>query len=183
MGERRIVVVSGAPGVGKSTLAHPLAAALGLPIFAKDTIKETLYDSLGDDGPAELAFSRKLGAAAMALLWQLARDAPMCVLEANFRFPDEFARPILRELTADGGSVVEVHCFCPPDEAARRYDTRGLGPQRHRVHTWDSLPPEIRAEYDGPIGVGSVIEVDTTSPVDVERVAARVRAALGTNAG
>ena len=85
--------------------------------------------------------------------------------------------------TADGGSGVEVHCFCPPDEAARRYDARGLGPQRHRVHTWTSLPDEVRAEYDGPIGVGTVIEVDTVEPVDVEQVAARVRAALGQNAG
>ncbi len=46
---RRIVIVSGAPGAGKTTLAPPLAAALGLPLFAKDTIKETLYDLLGYD--------------------------------------------------------------------------------------------------------------------------------------
>lgn len=178
MEPRRIVVVSGAPGAGKSTLAYPLAAALRLPLFAKDTIKETLYDALGGDGPASLAQSRQFGAAAMALLWRLARDAPACVLEANFRFPDQYARPLLREL-GEGGSVVEVYCSCPPDEAARRYDARGQGAQRHRVHTWAQLPDEVRAEYDGPVGVGTVVEADTTTPIDVDRLAAEVLAALG----
>lgn len=174
---RRIVVVSGAPGAGKTTLAYPLAAALGLPLFAKDTIKECLYDSLGDDGPADLPTSRRLGGAAMDLLWRLARDAPACVLEANFRYMDEYARPILRELGA-GGVVVEVYCVCPPQEAERRYDARGLTPARHRVHTWTTLPPEVRAGYVEPIGVGTVISVDTTKAVDVGRLAGRILAAL-----
>jgi adenylate kinase family enzyme len=35
---RAYVVVSGPPASGKSTLAPPLAAHLGLPLAAKDTI-------------------------------------------------------------------------------------------------------------------------------------------------
>ena len=50
---RRIVLVSGAPGSGKTTLAHPLAEQLGLPLFAKDTIKEALHDNLGRDEPLD----------------------------------------------------------------------------------------------------------------------------------
>ena len=41
------VIVSGPPGSGKSTLARDLALRLGLPLFAKDTIKESLMDTLG----------------------------------------------------------------------------------------------------------------------------------------
>jgi dephospho-CoA kinase len=44
---RQVVVVSGAPGAGKSTLAVPLARALGFPLVSKDVIKESLFDSLG----------------------------------------------------------------------------------------------------------------------------------------
>jgi len=40
------VVVSGAPGAGKSTLAGPLAERLGLPLIGKDHIKETLFDHI-----------------------------------------------------------------------------------------------------------------------------------------
>jgi broad-specificity NMP kinase len=40
------VVISGLPGTGKTTIAEPLAAALGYVFIAKDDIEETLYDAL-----------------------------------------------------------------------------------------------------------------------------------------
>jgi predicted ATPase len=61
---RKLVYVSGAPGSGKTSLAVPLAAALGYALLAKDRIKETLHDALGAPGP-DLAWSRRLGGAAM----------------------------------------------------------------------------------------------------------------------
>lgn len=81
---RQVVFVSGAPGAGKTTLAVPLAAELGFALVSKDRIKETLHDALGAP-PPDLAWSRRLGAAAMELLWALAADAPAVVVEANFR--------------------------------------------------------------------------------------------------
>ena len=84
---RQLVLVSGPPGAGKSTLAGPLAAELGFALLAKDRIKETLGETLGD-GDGELAWSQRLGAASMELLWALAADAPSAVLEANF-WPDD----------------------------------------------------------------------------------------------
>jgi len=44
---RKLVYVSGAPGSGKTSLAVPLAAALGYALLAKDRIKETLHDAFG----------------------------------------------------------------------------------------------------------------------------------------
>ena len=43
----RIVVVSGAPGTGKSTLAAVIADRLQLPLLSVDLIKEALGDALG----------------------------------------------------------------------------------------------------------------------------------------
>jgi predicted kinase len=165
---RRIVLVTGAPGVGKSTLARPLAEDLRFPLLGKDHIKETLHDSL--QAPADLESSRRLGAAAMRLLWALAARCPEAVLEANFlpRHPD--TRPHLDSLAA---KVVEVHCSCPPEEAARRYAERSA--TTHPVHVVRELSPEVLAQYDRPLGYGPVITVDTTRPTDPPAIAAQVR--------
>ena len=72
---RRLVYVSGPPGAGKTSLAIPLAAELGYALITKDRIKETLHDALGAPEP-DLAWSRKLGGAAMELLWTLAAGPP-----------------------------------------------------------------------------------------------------------
>jgi predicted kinase len=68
---RQVVLVSGAPGSGKTSLAGPLAAELGFTLLGKDRIKETLHDAHGAPAP-DLAWSRRLGGAAMELLWALA---------------------------------------------------------------------------------------------------------------
>ena len=76
---RRLVLVTGPPAAGKTTLAGPLAAELGFALLAKDKIKETLHDALGLD--PDLAWSRRLGAATIELMWALAADSPAAVLE------------------------------------------------------------------------------------------------------
>jgi predicted kinase len=42
-----LIVVSGAPGTGKSTIAAALGAALRFPVLSLDPIKEALADVLG----------------------------------------------------------------------------------------------------------------------------------------
>jgi hypothetical protein len=41
-----------------------------------------------------------------------------------------------------------------------------------------SVPPDVRAEYGQPVGIGKLVTVDTAIPVDVMAVAAAVRAHL-----
>jgi predicted kinase len=171
-----IVIISGAPGSGKTTLAQPLAAALGLPLFTKDTIKETLHDVLGGPGEGGVEWSSRLGAASMELLWRLAGDAPACVVEANFLPGHERQGQMLRELTA-GGLLVEVHCACPANVAAERYAARHGTPARHRVHI-NNMTLQGYAAYEGPVGLGPVVEVDTTTRVAVAAVADLVRSEL-----
>lgn len=171
---RQIVLVSGAPGVGKTTLAIPLAAHLGFPLFSKDEIKETLWDAL-ELPAADLAWSRRVGGAAMDLLWMLAARLPRAVLEANFHPHSSLEHSRLAELDAH---IVEVYCHCSSQEAARRYEARAPG--RHPTHVLWEYSEEFLTEYDRPMGVGTVIDVDTGEPVDVEGVAQRVRSALHT---
>jgi predicted kinase len=169
-----IVLVSGAPGAGKTTLAKPLAAALGFALLSKDHIKETLHDAL--PGPTgDLPWSRKLGGASMELLWALAQRSPQVVLEANFRPQSSYERGRLQQLP---GALVEVYCKCPPAICARRYAQRA--PQAHPVHVVKELSPDFLAEFDGPMGLGNVIDVDTTRSVDIHTLATTVMRLLNT---
>jgi len=169
---RRVVLVSGAPGAGKTSLAGPLAAELGFALVGKDRIKETLHDALGAP-ESDLTWSQRLGAAAMEVLWALAADAPAVVIEANFRPRDAYQRGRILALAA---RPVEVYCACPAEEVSRRLAARAAG--RHPVHVVHGLPPEVLAEFDQPVGIGEVITVDTTRPVDVAALAGRILAGL-----
>jgi len=171
---RRLVYVAGKLGAGKTTLAAPLAAELGYSLVTKDLIKETLHDALHDPGEGEAegevgqGWSRRLGAASFELLWAIAANAGDMVIEGNFHPHSEEAREKLRGL---GGSLVEVHCACPADLAVTRYNARS----RHQVHTLKQVTLDHMERYDQPVGIGSLITVDTTGPVDVAAVAAEVR--------
>jgi predicted kinase len=161
------VYVSGAPGSGKTTLAAPLAAELGYALLSKDRIKETLHDALGALEP-DRAWSRRLGGAAMELLWALAAGAPAAVIEANFRPHSEYERAKLSGLAE---RPVEVHCACPPELALRRYNARIT----HPAHVVTRLELDAMAEYDRPVGVGTLVTVDTSVAVDVGAVVSAVR--------
>ncbi len=172
--ERQLVLVTGPPGAGKTTLAEALAAELGFALFAKDHIKEMLHDTLGEQ--ADLAWSRRLGGAAMELLWALAGCAPMAVLEANF-WPDD---PRHRAHALALGTVpVEVHCVCPVAECQRRYAERA--PSRHAVHVDRDPARSALASFERsarPLALGPVVEADTSRPVDIGALAVRVRSLL-----
>lgn len=157
---RSLVVVTGPPASGKSELARRLAERLDLPLLAKDVVKEALFDALG---AGDLAWSKQLSDAAYEVMFALAPSLPAAVLEANFR-PGH--GPRLLELCEN---PVEVHCTCPPEERARRWESR----DRHPGHLDDLGMPED--DFTGPLALGpNVLEVDTADPVDVDTVAAWV---------
>ena len=89
------------------------------------------------------------------------------VIEANF---DPHHDEALGQLGGLGGRTVEVHCASPAEVAHARYNARS----RHEVHS-GALPLSAMDKYDRPVGIGPLITVDTTGPVDVASVAAEVR--------
>jgi predicted kinase len=170
---RRVILVSGAPGAGKTSVAEPLAQALGFALLSKDPIKEALFDTL-DGRPDDLVQSRKFGDAAIEVMLALAAQCPQVVLEANFHPHNPRERERIRNL---GGKIVEVYCTCPPEEIARRYADRAASTRHHPAHALKSLSPELLAEYDGPIGIGTLITIDTTRPVSTEDLVRRIQSA------
>jgi hypothetical protein len=115
----------------------------------------------------------------MEMLWLLAADAPECVLEANFWTGHEQQNAALRSLS-EGGTLVEVYCTAPRELVMQRFRERFATGERHAVHPDRELTPERwEADFSAPIGVGHVVEVDTSGRVNVARLAGEVRAVLG----
>jgi predicted kinase len=158
------VLVGGWPGSGKSTLAAALGPALGLPVLAKDEVKEALAEGLGP--PATVSESRRLGRAAVFAVLRVARRCPGAVVDSTWF---EYTRPLVAALP---GRVVEVRCVVPVEVARSRYYAR---PARHLDRARD--PAELWGEPSLPLGLGPVVTVDTTATLDLARIVADIRAA------
>ena len=50
-----VIVLTGMPATGKSTICKALAAHFGFPVMEKDAIKEVLFDMVALQGPKEIA--------------------------------------------------------------------------------------------------------------------------------
>jgi hypothetical protein len=170
--ERWFLIVSGPPASGKSTLAPWIAVEFGLPLVAKDTVKDALMSVLP---VADVEASRQLGRAAVRAMLAVAAASPVgAVLESNF-----YRSVAVDDLRALPGPVVEVFCRCDRDVAALRGRTRAG--TRHAGHfdqarTADELWND---EISQPVAGGwPVVEVDTNRPVDLPGVADRIRTVM-----
>lgn len=160
-----LVIVCGPPASGKTTLAETIGRQLGIPVIAKDLVKERLADHVGADP--------NLGAAAFAVQFAIARELLRSgvglVLEgAFFRDQSEIA-----DVAALGDTVV-VKVECELEELERRYTERHSG--RHPAHRGPEALPDLRkrvlnGEYGVP-GLGRpTLRVDSTDglkPLEAE---------------
>ena len=73
---------------------------------------------------------------------------------------------------------MEVDCWCPPAVAAARYADRARRPGHHPAHVSPTLDGGLLAEFDGPMGIGTLVHVDTTRPIEIAGLAAEVSAHL-----
>jgi predicted kinase len=175
---RRIVLISGPPASGKTTLARPLAEALECALLSKDDFKESLFNSMNGP-PGDLDFSHRLSIAAMDLLWALAPHCPSVMLEANFRTQSPHEREkVASLLNRFEGNMVEIHCRIPAQEAARRFAERARTERHHPAHALQEMSIEQLSEYALPFAMSPVIEVDTANPVDIAALAQQVSLAL-----
>ncbi len=161
-----VLIITGPPASGKSTLGRQLASGLGLPFLSKDLFKETLFDQLGW---SDREWSRRLGGASMALMFRsaaaLLEAGQSVALESNFY--SEWDTPPLRQLAEKFGCrFVQVVCTASEPTLVERYKERIVTGERHLGHT-ESEPLEetlsrvLNGRWDALDLKGSVIYVDT----------------------
>jgi len=170
-----LVLVHGLPGSGKTTIAAALARDLQLPLFAKDEIKEELFESLGADDPDEW---RRLGVAVYPLLFLIARQelevGRSLVLEANF--VAGVSEEHFSQLPPH--TLVQVYCSAPEDVLMERYLARERHPGHHDQVRADEVRAAIRVGRHSPLTLtGELIELDTTQTVEISDLVAAIAAA------
>ncbi len=95
-------------------------------------------------------------------------------LAAQLRLPllawFSYTRPLVATLP---GRLVEVRCVVPLEVARARYYARA-GTRNAGHHDLARTEEELWGEPSRPLGVGTAIEVDTTTPTDARAIAKKV---------
>lgn len=166
------VVVSGPPASGKSTVAPALARQLGLPLVAKDTIKDALMSVLP---VPDVEASRQLGRGAVAAMLAVAAESPIgAVIESNF-----YRSVAVDSLGRLPGALVEVFCRCDQAVAHTRYQDRAGNCHAGHFDAVRTVEELWNDEVAEPVAGGwPVLEVDTNAHVDVAGVLAFVRRSI-----
>ncbi len=167
-----IILISGAPCTGKTTLSRLLSPALKIPLISKDGMKEAMFDALQfdtmqDEGPN---LSKKLGASTSELLYYLIEQhlkvmQPL-IVESNF--DNKFASPPLRQLQSSYEvSYIEVHCEADTETLVERYLKRAQDGSRHPSHfdqeRAESYQLRLQDEAWKPLEIDAhLLVVDTT---------------------
>lgn len=174
----RLVVVSGLPASGKTTVGRLLSERLAMPLIDKDAILEALFDSVGCRDRTERT---RLSRASDEVLYALAATSPASIL-VNWWHRDSAAERLRDTAT----SIVEVFCECSTDVAAARFASRVRHPGHH---DGSRTAAEIQRSFDGlpgtarePLGLGPVVRVATEGVLDADELVDQVRSALDATA-
>lgn len=166
---RQLLVVSGHPGSGKTTVARKLAEVLRWPLVSRDDFKELLFDHLGI---GDRAWSQKLGGVSYDMmdraLHLLMETGAGVVAETNFSAAAAASLRTRAEYMAY--EVLEVCCTAPPSELMARFRRRADNGERHPGHQdADNLSEQaarVAVPYE-PLAVGPVLRLDTSERPEV----------------
>jgi predicted kinase len=129
-----IVIVTGHPGTGKTTLAETLAQELKLPLTCRDQLKEILLDTLGWSTEE---WANRLSAASWTLLYQqverLLSASVNQIVESNFD-PKYANAKWARLRQRYSFRLLQIRCEASAEVLIARYRERIANGTRHPGH-------------------------------------------------
>lgn len=130
----KLLIITGAPATGKTTIFETFVENSDVIGISKDTFKELMFDSMGK---VDLDLSKKLGIASYNLLFNLienfASSDKNIIVEANFRprFDEVTLRELVKKYDID---VLQILCEASPETVLTRLKDRKNNGARHDNH-------------------------------------------------
>lgn len=162
-----LVIIQGAPGVGKTTLLEKLRQDFTMPMLGKDEIKEFLFD-ITPQSSREPSYTQSDASFAMLYAFAhafLAKGHPVLIEGA---FYSKVAGKVLQEiLDSTGAQCLELLCYV--DEAVRqkRFNARSESGSRHAVHASTMAKELPRGGFPHvTLNLGDRIDIDTSEPLE-----------------
>jgi predicted kinase len=165
MDELKIIVVSGLPGSGKSTIAEAIAAKLHYPIFSADPIESSILKS-------NINRSAETGLAAYFVIQTLASEqlklAMSVVIDAVS--PINEARGMWRELAQKyNAQLIIIECIVQEDLHKKRLQSRVRNMHGLPEVTWDDVEKR-KKEYVPWEEERLIVDTSSTNGNNVEKV-------------
>ena len=163
-----LIVLTGRPASGKTTLAHSLAQAIRCPVVSRDAIKEGVVNTTGQTEGAGSDIGRQIYEAFFDTIKILLYHRVTLIAEAAFQH--KLWSPQI-ELLREVAHVRIVVCAINAETARARFIERGSSdPLRERFHhdrfalaaREGHEPPPIE-DYDPPHSDASTLLVDTSN--------------------
>lgn len=172
-----IIIVTGRPAAGKSTLAKWLSQELKLPSVSKDSIREELFDRLGWK---DRKWAQELGKASVDMMFYFARAelqvGHSLIMDNSFYPP--VSNPRFQALKEQyHAESIQIVCDSDRETLFQRFKSRADSDNRHPGHGDQDVLEDLYVYLTDissqvlDIG-GYVIKVDTTefSTVDYQEI-------------
>jgi predicted kinase len=179
-----IIIITGLPATGKTTLSKKLSSKLKIPLINKDAMKELLFDSLGW---SDREWSKKLGMATFDLLYHIMevfmKAKASFIVECNFKHEFD-SKKLLKLKKKYKFFPIQIICEAEGKKIFRRFKKRFFSGKRHPGHRDEVVCEELKdhllkGEYK-PLQIGGeIIKVNTSnfSLIDIDALVKKYKGA------